>query len=247
MKRYITSVAADLMHLLAPSLCPACDAPIAATERGICEACRASLEAAPYPEEIFERLAATWDPDELSLDAVGSLYTFEQEGPTQRIIHAIKYRGCRHLGRIMGEELGRTMAIFPEFRAFDIVVPVPLHAARMRERGFNQAAEIARGVAVAHKAELRERILKRQGHTASQTRLSAERRRTNVADAFVTDGTDLHGARVLLCDDVCTTGATLNACGLKLLVAGAASVSAVTLAMDERDRSTPTFTFDIFQ
>lgn len=234
MFHYITTIALDALHLIAPSLCPGCEESIPTRERSVCEVCRASLDAAPYPEEIYHDLLADYDPDELALSAIGALYTFEKEGPVQRIIHAIKYRGCCALGRALGEELGLTMQIFPEFAdaGIDLILPVPLHRARLRERGYNQAEEIARGVGRAWNVRVQTDVLRRRRHTGSQTNLGAEARRTNVAEAFTTHGTELRGRRVLLCDDVFTTGATLNACASELLDAGAASVSAITLARD---------------
>lgn len=231
---YLTTIALDGLHLIAPSLCPACEDPIPTRERSICESCRASLPAAPYPEEIYQDLLADYEPDELALSAIGSLYTFEKEGAVQRIIHAIKYRGCRALGRALGEELGLTMQIFPEFAdaGIDVILPVPLHRARLRERGYNQAEEIARGVSRAWGIPVRADILKRRRHTGSQTTLRADARRANVAQAFTTGKADLHGRNILLCDDVFTTGSTLNACASVLLDAGAESVSAVTIGRD---------------
>lgn len=234
MLNYLTTIALDGLHLIAPSLCPACEEPISTRERGICLPCHASLEAAPYPEEIYQDLLADFEPDDLALSAVGALYTFEKEGAVQRIIHALKYRGCRALGRALGEELGLTMQVFPEFADadIDVILPVPLHRARLRERGFNQAEEIARGVARVWHVEVRGNVLQRKRHTTSQTHLSATARRGNVADAFTTHGMELRGKTILLCDDVFTTGATLNGCASTLLDAGAKSVSALTLARD---------------
>ena len=233
MKNFLTVVAGDFLHLLAPSLCPGCDDPVPPRERGICPSCRASLETAPYPEEIFQDLLARFSPEELALDAVGALYNFEPDSPVQRVIHAIKYRGCRALGETLGEELALSMQIFPEFRDIDIIVPVPLHRARLRERGFNQAEAIARGIQSAWNVQVRTDILRRTRHTQSQTRLSATARQKNISSAFVTAGQDLRGVSVALCDDVFTTGATLNACALQLHLAGADSVRALTLARDE--------------
>ena len=245
MRNYIRTIAGDILHLIAPSLCPGCDEPTSSIQRGICEACRTSLETAPYPEEMYQDLLEKFSPEELALDAIGSLYNYEKEGPVQHIIHAIKYRGCRALGRSLGEELGRTMQVFPEFKGIDLVVPVPLHRARQRERGYNQAEEIAYGVGKVWGAQLLTDILVRKQHTTSQTHLSATARRGNVLDAFVTTGNDLRGASVLLCDDVFTTGATLNACALQLCLAGAQSVSGLTLARDERESTQQnTFSFN---
>ena len=107
------------------------------------------------------------------------------------------------------------------------VIPVPLHPSRRRQRGFNQAADLARhlGLPVSH-------ALRRVRATATQTGLPAARRHRNVRDAFATtrSARGLDGAVVVLVDDVCTTGATLEACARSLKEAGVAEVRAVTAA-----------------
>ncbi len=108
----------------------------------------------------------------------------------------------------------------------DLIVPVPLHRARRRARGFNQAAEIARHLPVAS-AE----VLRRVRATVTQTDLPADERRANVEDAFaMRRGTSVRGLVVVLVDDVSTTGATLEACARVLRNAGARDVRALTAA-----------------
>jgi ComF family protein len=136
------------------------------------------------------------------------------------------------LGVELGRELGRMLPLFPEFDGIDLLVPVPLHAARRRERGYNQAETIATGISIAMARPVAASMLVRRRHTGSQTTLGAEARRSNMVGAFGTSG-HVDGARVLLCDDVCTTGATLNACAEALLAAGAGAVCAAAVAKDE--------------
>lgn len=111
----------------------------------------------------------------------------------------------------------------------DVVVPVPLHAGRLAERGYNQAALLARPVARVIGAPLACRALVRVRATERQASLDREARLANVVDAFACRG-DVRGRRVLLVDDVTTTGATLNACRSALAVAGARDVVALVLA-----------------
>ena len=230
---YITTIKNDLLHLIAPSLCPACEEPMNPNEVGICEVCRASLLPAPYPEEIYETLLKEYEPQQLALDAIGSLYTFEQDSPVQHLIHAIKYKGCRLLAEEIGADLGLTLQAFVEFSQIDLVIPVPLHRAKLRDRGYNQAEYIAKGFSRARNVEFMPSGLKRVRHTQSQTTLSAHQRTTNIANAFTVTPKEVTGAKVLLCDDVFTTGATLNACANVLLNAGAESVMGATIAQDD--------------
>jgi ComF family protein len=118
----------------------------------------------------------------------------------------------------------------------DCVIPVPLHISRLRQRGFNQALMLIDAWPVgqknsSHDVRVDENNLKRQRKARSQTGLGREKRRQNVKNAFsITDAAGIDGKNVLLVDDVFTTGSTMEECARTLLSAGAASVSALTLA-----------------
>jgi ComF family protein len=150
------------------------------------------------------------------------------EGAVREAIHQFKYDGRT----VLVEPLVDLMAAYwtEHPMSVDVVVPVPLHAARLRERGYNQAALLARELARRIGLPLNERVLVRQRATTPQVGLDARQRRENVQDAFSCSSNDLAGKRVLLIDDVCTTGATLEACAVALYGGGAGSVQALTLA-----------------
>lgn len=146
------------------------------------------------------------------------------EGGLRDIVHALKYDGRRTLARRLGEMLARSGAEVLD--GADLAVPVPLHRSRLRERGFNQAAEIAShlGLPVAD-------ALRRVRATPSQTDLPAAKRHANVRGAFAARRrVPVSGRTVVLVDDVSTTGATLDACARVLLDAGALEVRALTAA-----------------
>ncbi len=153
----------------------------------------------------------------------------EYDGTLRDIIHAMKYQHRYSVGAALASllrEAGRDI-----LQHGDWLVPVPLHRRRQRTRGFNQAREIARhlGVPIAD-------ALRRSRHTASQIALPADRRQSNVAGAFCLSRSlpgrqsRLRGARVILIDDVSTTGSTLDACASTLQTAGVREVWALTAA-----------------
>lgn len=146
------------------------------------------------------------------------------EGALRDILHAFKYDGRRSLARPLGVRLREAGADI--LSGADVAVPVPLHRARERSRGFNQAAELAAhlGIPVRH-------ALRRVRNTPSQIDLPAARRHANVRDAFtIRHRARVAGQCVVLVDDVSTTGATLESCARVLRAAGAAEVRALTVA-----------------
>jgi ComF family protein len=143
-------------------------------------------------------------------------------------VHKFKYDGVRTLAEPLASLMIERWRRDPI--AVDILVPVPLHRSRVRERGFNQAALLAHQLSQRVDVAVDELTLMRQRATASQVDLDAGERKENVRDAFQCTTDSLADKRVLLIDDVCTTGATLEACAVALEVGGARSVQALTLA-----------------
>ena len=147
------------------------------------------------------------------------------EGPLKSIIHALKYSGRRSLAAPLAALMrDRGSAVLA---GADAIVPVPLHPSRRRERGFNQADDLARGLGLPIRQALR-----RLRATPMQADLPASRRHANIRGAFsLTHGPqDLRGATIVLIDDVSTTGATLEACGRVLKEGGVREVRALTAA-----------------
>ncbi|MBZ5608668.1 MAG: ComF family protein [Acidobacteriia bacterium] len=164
----------------------------------------------------------------MGLDAAYSFGFYEDE--LRELIHLFKYHGVQTLAK----PLGRLLALaLPRQQSFDVIVPMPLHWRKRWRRGFNQAALLAREIGrrshvpVAH-------LLRRVRNTAAQAGLTNAKRRLNVSGAFRASGRALNGKRVLLIDDVMTTGATASACARALKRAGAAEVTLLTLARADR-------------
>ena len=112
----------------------------------------------------------------------------------------------------------------------DLIIPVPLHPSRLRERGFNQSLILARGASSATGIKLSDKALIRVRKTIPQTRLSGSERRTNLLSAFIADHSYVDDKRILLIDDVYTTGSTVNECARSLIEAGAIRVDVLTLS-----------------
>ncbi len=184
--------------------CPRCGHP----QRG--DACALCAALPPFVRAVR---SVCWVPHPVASGIVGSL----------------KYDGWQAVAREMAVRMARLHWPADVVRERAALVPVPLHATRERERGFNQAAALAQGLREHWRVPAWTDILTRHRTTETQTRLTPAERSANVHGAFrVRDGARLHGQHIVLVDDVFTTGATLNACAKALFDSGARILSYVT-------------------
>jgi ComF family protein len=191
-------------------LCPVCGAPFA-TENGIDHPCGQCLTA--RPPFIRARSASRF------------------EGTVQELIHRFKYGKKIHLARPLGLLTARALADFAGEAAPDLIVPVPLHCKRLRERGFNQSQLLGRVLGKQWSVPLSVNNLRRVRWTEPQVGLPAPERERNVRSAFaVSDPAHFKEKRLLLIDDVYTTGSTVEECARTLKRAGAAEVWVITVA-----------------
>lgn len=147
------------------------------------------------------------------------------DGPARDAIHAFKFHGLHAMSAVMG----RLMASCTQTHQIDVVIHVPLHTSRRRERGYDQSSLLARSAARQLHIPWKSKALTRTRRTAQQARLSADKRAANVAGAFRATSA-WHGEHVLLIDDVSTTGATLRAAAVALQSAGAGEITGLVFA-----------------
>ncbi|HLF20600.1 MAG TPA: ComF family protein [Bacteroidota bacterium] len=232
----ITNNAADsLLDFIYPPMCVSCNRYIRDGHDKVCPDCWNSIQPLTRNHPLFldtkEKLLSAG-----SLSDLVSKFVFQKEGAFQHIAHSLKYRGYESLGIELGKRLGGLM---DEWRiGVDVIVPIPLHKVRLRERGFNQAEMIARGISSVTQIPVSVNLVCRLRHTQTQTKLNLEERRQNMEEAFgiaSQASAMIEGKTCLIVDDVITTGATIASCAEILLKNGAAKVIAASAALAQKD------------
>jgi ComF family protein len=215
-----------ILNFIYPPLCVACSKEL---ESGlVCETCISELDS--WRLDICSHCGWPIEPHQsckncnrnLSLTRVRALGHYAT--PLKELIHHLKYSNKRSLAKIIGAKMGVVLNSDPILKQAEYLIPIPLHPARKRERGYNQSELLAREISQFSGMPMID-CLKRKRNTKSQTSLSPDDRQKNVLDAFVArPNYNLQDKRVILIDDVSTSGATLDAAARALVKAGAKEV-----------------------
>jgi ComF family protein len=201
------------LDLLFPPRCAGCGR----VDAQWCARCQADIEALPFQFSL-----------KVLTHLTACAATGVHDGKLRDALHALKYEDGQALAYALA---GRLHAALEQADwQVDMIAPVPLHAARLAERGYNQAGLLAEALALRSGIPTMPNALERMKFTQSQVGLTAQEREVNVQDAFRADAVQVNGRRVLLIDDVYTTGATLDACASAALAAGATCVYGLTVS-----------------
>jgi ComF family protein len=205
-----------VLDLLFPPRCAGCDK----VDVIWCAACQSELDALPFPPP---RLLEPDSP--LAAAAATGLH----DGKLQKAIWALKFENSRTLAAPLGQRLGKHLQTLDW--TIDMIVPVPLNAKRLRQRGYNQSELMAQSIVSQSPILLMPQAIERSIDTRSQVGLNMRERKENMKGVFRADPQTVADKTILLIDDVYTTGATIEACAQASLDAGAAAVYALTVSM----------------
>ncbi len=214
------------LQLLYPKCCFACDQVLIRSENWICTRCRFEL---PSPGLFLEQ--PNWISHKLDglidYDNVHAYFVFTEGGKVQHLLHQIKYKGQEGLGEYLGSCVGRSFSSAD----YDLIIPMPLHPSRLKERGYNQAACVAKGISRASGIPISEAHLLRTKQVTSLIGLNRAERYKTLEEVFeVLRPSELNGLRILIVDDTLTTGATFLAAGAKIKAASTGRLSFLALA-----------------
>lgn len=221
-----------------PPYCLLCSRP-SRSGRELCDDCAHDLPwnrhacprcALPMPTESGERICGQCLKSPPAWDSAQSPLVYDW--PLNQLLQRFKFHNDLATGRLLGELLADFLVSATDPKP-DLLLPVPLHAARLRERGFNQAVELARPVSRRMRIVIERSLCVRRKNTAVQSTLDARKRQRNLRDAFVVRSS-LQGTNVAVLDDVITTGATVAALSTVLREAGAAHITVWSLARAAR-------------
>tara|TARA_R110001632_G_scaffold170150_4_gene289153 strand:- start:1310 stop:1990 length:681 start_codon:yes stop_codon:yes gene_type:complete len=220
-----------LRNLFFPPYCKGCDSTLTGGETELCTICRHQIPEThfhthndPAVQKVFY--------GRLPLHQATSLFYFEKKGPVQKLMHHLKYKGKKKLSEFIGNWLGSQLAPLDHYRDIDVVIPVPIHPKKLRTRGYNQVTGFGQALAIHLKGDYREDVLLKSKNTKTQVFKGRFTRSDEVYGAFyINNSNDLAGKHILLVDDIITTGATLEACGIELLKIPNVRLSIATMAI----------------
>ena len=229
MSTLLSDIIEGIAGLFWPNVCACCSTGLVQGEEYVCAHCLYELPVTNFHNDQDNPVAQVfWG--RVMVEHATSGYFFSKGNRIQTLVHQVKYKGQKQLGTMLGRELGKQLR-GSYFNEVDLIVPVPLHPKRLRQRGYNQSEWIARGIAEILDKPMNTQTLIRHLSTSTQTRKNRLDRWENVGSVFrLVDPDSLAGQHILIIDDVLTTGATLEACMHTVLSAPETKVSVATLA-----------------
>jgi len=220
----------SILNFFYPRTCISCGNVLLQQEHLFCLHCIYNFPETHYHE--FEQSPVSqlfWG--RVPVENVGSFLFYKKGDHVQKIMQHLKYYGAKEVGFFLGNIYGKQLIQHKKWKKIDIIIPIPLHKKKEKKRGYNQSEWIAKGLSAGMDIPYNTHLLLRNEFTETQTRKSRFHRWQNVKDVFqLTNSEALKNKHVLICDDVLTTGATLEAAIQKLAVVPSVIISVVTLA-----------------
>jgi len=228
---FVKQVFSGFIRLFYPKACAVCGSDLVRGEEAICVSCLYKIPLSRHWHDKENPVAQIfWG--RVNIENACAYFLFAKGSKYRPLLHKLKYKGQREIGVELGLHFGQELIKSDFFNDIDFIVPVPLHPKKLRIRGYNQSEVIAEGMSQGMGVPISTTHVVRTEFTATPTRKTRAERIKNVANAFtVSNAEEIKGKHLLLVDDVITTGATLEACAMKLLEVEGCRVSVAALAL----------------
>lgn len=223
----------NLLNLFFPKVCLACQNYLTDNELHVCTQCRHQL---PLTNFHFDTSNAVHKMmyGRIKLDQATALLHFSKKGIVQQLMHNLKYRNHEIVGQFLGEWLGEELKNAETYKTIDVVVPVPLHKSKQRQRGYNQVDKFGKALAKALQADYNSHTLIKSSATKTQVFKDRLKRSSNTDSNFTISEKDtLKHKHILLVDDIITTGATIESCANALFAIEGITLSVATMAITD--------------
>lgn len=229
----IISYFSDFLALFFPELCAACGESLYKNESIICSNCIFQLPHTNFHKDPNNKMARQLWGRFPFIQSIAFLY-FRKGSRIQNMMHQLKYRKSPETGIRLGELYAHELKRSNLFMLPDLIMPIPLHPAKFKKRGYNQSECIAKGLSEVFDIPINTKNLIRLENTETQTKRSRYARYENLISAFtVQEGSELEQKHIMLVDDVMTSGATLEACSILLQKIEGVKISICTIAYAE--------------
>ena len=227
----IKNITDSILQLVFPQVCNGCGSDLVSEDNKLCLVCHESLPQTSFhlhSNNPVEKLF--WG--RLPITAATAQYYFSKGSLVQHLMHRFKYRGDRELGLFLGRLMGYQLKETNRFNGVDVLIPLPLFPEKEKRRGYNQATLLCEGIAEVLEKPIIKGAMIRTTYTESQTKKNRIERWQNMEGRFqLVDNAAVKGRHILLVDDVVTTGATLEACGVEILKGEDVRLSVATLCV----------------
>lgn len=207
----------SLAHLFFPEACKACDDELQSGEKILCTSCHLQMPLTDFHTYNDESIQKVFY-GRLTIENATALLYFEKKGPVQQLMHNLKYRDAVSISNYLGNWLGEDLKKISNYVDIDVVVPVPIHPKKKKIRGYNQVEGFGKALSQHLQARYEDTVLLKSKNTKTQVFKGRFTRSDETLNAFYIENFEaLSGKHILLCDDILTTGATIEACALQLL------------------------------
>lgn len=220
-----------LLDLIFPKVCSSCECSLLEGEELLCTKCRHDLPLCDWKNHntnlVTDKLKGR-----VNLTYADALFYFEKGNKAQALIHDLKYKDQRYISEYLGHWHGENLKKQAWTKNIDVVIPVPIHAKRKRQRGYNQVEDYAKAISQAIDCDYNERILKRNHYSTTQVFKNRLARTDVIGHNFILEAIgNYNGKHLALVDDLITTGATAEACFIQLNKLKKVKLSLIVMAV----------------